>query len=139
GVVDRPVPAPVPHSAPAARRRSSSSRSRWLWLTEDIVGANSAPDHVRLAGAPFRAVLQGGSAIRCPGHLPYTRPALDALHPQPGRNPRARFQAGHHRCDRREEAPLLLISELHEVPSERRLPRVRRTYSFDGSSMTASR
>ena len=64
-----------------------------LWLTEDIVGANSAPDHVWLTGCrsgPYSKVARPSGAqviSHIPGQpwTPVTR--------KPGRNPRPAFKS----------------------------------------------
>lgn len=46
------------------------------------MGADSAPDDVRLAGVNLIAVLEGGAAVRRPSHLPNAGVPLDALDPK---------------------------------------------------------
>ena len=54
----------------ASLTTAPESRSRF---TEDIVGSDTAPDDVTLAGALLRPVLEGSPAVWRPGHLVHPR------------------------------------------------------------------
>lgn len=52
-----------------------------LWLAENAVCADAPPDDVWVAGAQLVAVLEGGTAVGSPDHLPHARISLHSLDP----------------------------------------------------------
>ncbi len=78
-------------------------------LTEDMMGANTAPDDVRFAGALLRPVLEGGPAVWRPGHLVHPTPrVLDAFYSQTCSEV-ASYKVRHELLDDDTAEPLLLL------------------------------
>lgn len=91
-----------------------------LQTPEDLVRADPAPDHVRIAGADLVAVVERRTAVGRPGDLPDAGVALDALDAQRGvdaARPEAGDQAPHRslpRCLLRLRQPSVVTSKTRD-------------------------
>jgi len=75
-------------------RRNGGTGGSSLRLSEDVVGADPSPDHVRLTGYLLGAVLPGRPAIGCPRSSPRCPGWLETRRTRsPGRKPRAAFRS----------------------------------------------
>jgi hypothetical protein len=55
-----------------------------LWLFEDGMRSNSTPDNMLVSFSNLSTIVESGSSIWCPGHLPDATSPLDSFDPESG-------------------------------------------------------
>src|SRR5438270_3056354 len=108
-----------------AQRRGASGYARvrtvrLSGIAEDVVGSDATPHDVRLARHDLGAVLKGGSAVGCPGHLPDAGMSLDALDTEAGAKGLALSQLRDEVADGGAESALLVGRKPIPIAPERR-------------------
>src|SRR5215211_7407040 len=103
--------------ARAAHPRSGPSG---LGAGEDDVAADPAPHDMDVTSPDRSAVLEGRTAVVCPGHLEDSLGTLDSLDPETRTESTAAFEVLDELLHGVEEALLLVGGELLEVPAEAR-------------------
>jgi len=79
------------------------------------MGTDPAPNHMGLASVDRDPVLEGGSTVRCPGHLEDSNGALDASNPEARAEAFATLKVFNELLHCFPEAFLILLGELCEV------------------------
>ncbi len=100
-----------------------------LWGTEDVMGADSAPDDMRLASLNLSTELPGSPTVGGKRHLQDVGGPLHALHAEAGSEPTTRFQVLDEPGDRGTKTLLLDRAERSPVLIESRKPLVSRHLS----------
>ncbi len=94
-------------------------------LSEDGMGADATPDHVRLTLDDLITVFKGGAAVVRPRHLENALRSLDALHPEALAERLAQTKILDELPNRHQERSLLGWCQSLEVGAKARKPDVR--------------